>query len=88
MGNLNCQSEKNKAKLVYMAKIFSIKLLVLLLSAEGGRKLGEERGIYLTDGRGCLVILPLSALLSSDKLCPALAAQLWILKEKLKMHVA
>lgn len=51
-----------------MAKIFSIKLLVLLLPAEGRRNLGEERGIYLTDGGGCLVILPLSALLSSDKL--------------------
>jgi len=67
MGNLTCQLEKNKAKIVYMAKMFSIKLLVLLLPAEGRRKLKGNRGIYLTDGKGCLLVLPLSALSSSDK---------------------
>lgn len=43
-----------------MAKIFSIKILVLLWKEEG--KLWGKIGIYLTDGRGCLVVLPLSAL--------------------------
>lgn len=46
MGNLNCQLERNKPKIVYMAKIFSMKLLVLLLPAEGRRKLGEEKDLF------------------------------------------